>query len=601
MIASGLLALMAAATSCDKYDIYPEQYGEVLMIKDAGEKSVTIYATDDAASYYVSVMKGGHTPENPATAILRVMNDNDFAEYKELFYGDANFVGLQSLNPDFYSIEDATSGEEIEAREITHEFTSADDRYFGVNVILNAQKISDWREGLETRAAYSQADLEKDGSYTEQEIADLMAEKELATDTLNNYTFVVPIGLYSPTDSVNADNYYLMLEPSVENPELSVNIDHCGYLISEISRNELISIQSAGDASAMFEPEVTLSIPCKNNYGFKVRLSQAISFVNDFNSAHSDMQLTTVKNTKGEYDYFTLGTWNETDQSYDSYVEFPAGVTEVRLPLSYVYSNINVDDVANSYAVGVQLQPSKEYYTIDEQGNAVKQEKASKNTFSPDMVWPEGTPVKVMKSLSLPEVPDGVTPSYTNYTIYVGYKVVETPLDLDASCVTSNDCEPTEGSIEALFDNDLSTFFHSGWTVAFERSAPFGSYLEIEVPSSTAINACYFQFTSRVIANPASPKEVHLYYSNEDDAQYREDEAAWTYFAKVVLAKKLGSGETGELGSLDNMAQAPETFKYLRFCVIKSTFGTSEFDLTVSSTTAYWNLAELRMYGKYVE
>lgn len=587
IIASGLLALMAAATSCDEYDIYPEQYGDVMMIKDAGEKQVTIYATDDAAPYYIAVMKGGHNPGDKASATLRVMNEADFKKYKEHIYGDAEFVGLQPLKSEFYHIEEAKKpGVAVEPREINHEFAGENDRYFGANVILDAQRISDWREAMESRANYDIDAFKAEGTYTDAEIAEFEKEKALATDSINNFTFVVPMGLYSATDSVNADNYYVMVEPVVKNPVLSVNVDHCGYQISEISRVDLIENEEF--RKGVFEPEVIFSIPCENPYGFKVKFDQSVSYVRDFNSAHTDMQLAVMPGAS-----FNLGT--EVDGAYQKYIEFPAGVKEVRLPMSVLCEQMNPEDVASNWAVGIQLKPSGEYYDLD---TDEKVSRPGKNTYQPAMIWPEGVPAKVKKSLELPAAVAGTKPAFNSYTFFVGYKVVETPLVLDDGCVTSNDCEPSEGSIAALFDGDLSTFFHSGWTVANPRSEPFGSYLEIEVPSRTLINACYFQFTSRVHSNPMSPKEVHLYYTNESDPALRELPEKWTYIDKVVLKKKLGSGETGELGSLKDMVIAKEPYKYLRFCVVKNAKDESLFQ---TSTAIYWNLAELRMYGKYID
>lgn len=567
IIASGLLALMGAATSCDKYDIYPEQYGDVMMIKDAGEKEVTIYATDDAAEYSITVMKGGFDPADASQAKLRIMTEDDFKAYKEKFYGDANFAGLDYLKSEFYTFQDA-AGNVATNGELVHDFASADDRYFTANVVLNAQKISDWRAEMESTPE--------------------------GTLELNAKKFVIPVGLYSETDSVNADGFYVMLEPVVTDPVLTLNVEHNGYTLTEISRTKLVD--DPAFVAQVTEPEIYLEIPCKNNYGFKVLFNTRASLVSDFNSANSDVQLSDVKNPK-DVDYndpqgwlFKLGELDEATGEYVNEIEFPAGVTRVRMPLTFNTEMIDENDLASNHVKGIQFKSAK----------------GGKDPI--DMVWAEDVPEKVQKSLKLPRNPDNAA---EHYVFFVGYKVVETPLELSDACVTSNDCEPTEGSIGALFDNNLSTFFHSGWTVAFDRSAPFASYLEIEVPTNTDVNACYFQFTSRVHSNPQSPKEVHLYYSNEDDAELRANINSWQGagkvtldkpeakpFAVVKLEKKLGSGETGELGSLDNMAIAPETFKYLRFCVMQNA---DDKSLTAPSTSVYWNLAELRMYGKYIE
>lgn len=548
IIASGVLALMGAFTSCDKYDIYPEQYGDVMMIKNAGEKEVTIYATDDAAEFPITVMKGGHTPGDPANAELRVMNEEDLKAFKERLYGDPNFPGLVYLKSEFYQIIDQ-NGQVMEDGVVTHDFTSADDRYFTAKIVLDAQKISDWRLEME--------------------------ETEEGRKELNEKKFVIPMGLYSETDSVNSDSYFLMLEPKVTDPVAAVEVEHNGYNLTEVSRTKLVDDPKFLEIP--LEPEVYLSVPCKNQYGFGIKIDTKSSFVSDFNSKHTDVQLKML--TK---DTYTVGS-EINGEVEKNVIYFPAGVTKVRVPLTIDTKKINANNLATNWVLPFQLKPA----TGSKEGI--------------DMIWyDENVPDKVKKSLKLPRNPDN---SKENYTFFVGYKVVETPLELNDGNVTSNDCEPTEGSIAALFDGNLSTFFHSGWTVAFERDKTFASYLEIEVPTNNPCNACYFQFTSRVHANPASPSLVHLYYTNEEDPTYREinkdknNQEVWHFFDKVEMKKALGSGETGELGSLDNMAVAPETFKYLRFCVMKSNRG----DLTAPSTAIYWNLAELRMYGKYID
>ena len=58
IFASGLLALMAAATSCEKYDIYPEEFDSVFTIRDSGTKDLTLYSTDEVSEYPFMITKG---------------------------------------------------------------------------------------------------------------------------------------------------------------------------------------------------------------------------------------------------------------------------------------------------------------------------------------------------------------------------------------------------------------------------------------------------------------------------------------------------------------------------------------------------------------
>lgn len=553
MIASGLLALMAAATSCDKYDIYPEQYGDILMIKDAGEKEVTIYATDDAAEYYVSVMKGGHNPGAEGNAVLRVMTPDDFKVYKDNMYGDPDFPGLDFLDPSFYTLADA-NGNPINGTEVKHEFSGDGPSYFGVKVLFNAQAISDWRADMESTPE--------------------------GLDIINRTNFVVPIGLYSATDSINNDNKSIMIQPVVTNPVMKINIDHNGHFVESVSRNRLLSDDAY--RSENLKPEVVLSIPCKNPYGFKVLFSTENDYVSDFNATAPKLPLTNLRNTGGKV-YYKVGTPKADDPTKtENVIEFPAGVTEVRFPIEFMTENINPDDLTRTWVRGFRF----------------RQAKPGRGGY--DMQWPEDVdvPEKVKTSLKLPTVAEDPN---AKFTFFIGYKVVETPLELNDGVVSSNDCEPTEGSIAALFDNDYSTFFHSGWTTAFDRSAPFGSYLEIDCTSLGDFNACYFQFIARSNDNPVTPKEVHLYYSNEMDDEIRNNNTqAWKIMSVLTLKKALKAGEAGEIGSLAKPIVTPDygTFKFLRFCVIKNS---KDQSLTAPSTSVYWNLAELVMYGKLVE
>ena len=72
-IASTLLALMLSGQSCsESYDIYPDEYAGVVMIKDAGENHLNVYSTDNKVPCSFIVMKGGHA-KGIANATLRAM------------------------------------------------------------------------------------------------------------------------------------------------------------------------------------------------------------------------------------------------------------------------------------------------------------------------------------------------------------------------------------------------------------------------------------------------------------------------------------------------------------------------------------------------
>lgn len=522
-IASGLLALMAAATSCDKYDIYDDQYGDVLLIKDGGEKSLTLYSTDDYADTYISVMKSGHSPERESNATLRLMSEADFNEYKDINYGSTtddngniiHFEGLKIVDPSLYDLLDS-EGNVVSS--ISHKFSGSNDRYFGATLRVKSREFADW---IRAKSA----------------------------DETSSANFVIPIGLYSETDSVNEYNNVLVFTPEDIDPEVVCDVADNTYNIEDLSRRQLIKDAGQG---LVYKPEVYMSVPCKNPWGFKVAIANnRVSHVSTYNSDKNNTVTLTAMPQAG---YALLDEeGNPTNE-----IVFEPGETKARIPLTIYLDNLVPDD--------------------DLDKNLVVPFQITNPRANPAISWintPEQTIVDRLK----------LTPS----TFFIGVRVVEEPLPLDDTCVTSNDCEPTEGSIAALFDDNLSTFFHSGWTVAFERSAPYGSYLEIALPEE--VNAVYFSITARN-TNQRSPKEIHLYYSNDP-----EDENSWVFFQKATNSKALKAGESFDIGKINKMFHTDDykTFKYMRFCVMKND---KNEDLTTTSTSIYWNLAELKLYGK---
>ena len=544
-IASGLLALMAAATSCDKYDIYDDQYGDVMLIKDGGDVDMDVYSTDDYADRYISVIKGGHSPERVSHANLRVMTNDDFNKYVEDNIGE-NFSGLGIVDADLFDLIDSNGNV---TKSIEYTFSGENDRYFGATLRVKSSEYCKW--------------------YRSPEVQAQLANKE----------FIIPIGLYSETDSVNEYNNVLMVSLNDLDPVITCDVPDGGFDIEELSRRRLINDAGKG---LVYEPEVYLTLPCKNPWGFGVRIVEPkAAAVPEYADEKKSTPLTYLKNDKESTDKETgvvtpaVTRWEITDRrEFEVYksdaltgteeaytVNFPAGVTMARIPLKIYLDNIDPNEMLNKNLVVPIVIENK---TAKSRTNAIAWDD---NENKPS--W------DVVKTL------------ITATTFQVGVKVIEAPIDLDDSCVTSNDCEPSEGSINGLFDDDLSTFFHSGWTVAFDRSAPYGSYLEITLPEE--IDAVYFNITARS-TNPCSPKKIDLYYSNEID-----NENSWVKFATATNTKKLASGQSFEIGKIDKMYQAPETFKYLRFCVIENDKGEN---LCSSSKTIYWNLAELKLYGK---
>lgn len=598
----GLTAVLGAATSCDKYDIYPEQYGKVMMIKDAGDRAVTIYATEKKQPCYISVMKSGHSPENPSQATIKVLNDEEFAVYKEKYYGSRDFKGLVAVNPDFYYLGDNTDKvyNAFPGNVATHDFVNADDRYYGVNVVFDAQKYSDWWDDLTARANLSDLKIKQDPS--------LEAVRDAAKDSINSYTYVVPVGLFSATgDTINADNQYVMVTPTVEYPTLSVSVDAGSYLIEDVSRSKLV--EDAKFRDGVLEPEVTFSIPCSNEYGFSVKLSNLNAYLETFNSFHTDIVLHLLENKKNEPVRYE-------SCNGEKKVHFPKGITTVKMPLKIYRQYMEPDSLDINYVIPYQLSSTGKVWNAE-----------GTDMIDNDMDWdnPAEVPDKVKKALKLPqsnvtweEKKDGqtVTQSFGAYCFFVGYRVLETPLEITADEILyCNDAEPSEGSFEGLFDDDLATFFHSTWSQSVPRSTPYGSYFDVRIPTTSPINAVAFQVFARVHSNPKSPKEIALYYTNVYN-EHDPDASYWTPFDKVgddaktyKVSGTMGSGQLGWFGGIKKDSEwlraykydeagvkTPASFNVLRFCVLKNT---KDEDCCVASNkdTGYWNLAGMKIYG----
>lgn len=69
-------SFLAFATSCLNYDnLIPKEFDKILLLKESGEKELTLYNTGEDGSYKYVVMKGGNNPSATAQAEVRVLSD----------------------------------------------------------------------------------------------------------------------------------------------------------------------------------------------------------------------------------------------------------------------------------------------------------------------------------------------------------------------------------------------------------------------------------------------------------------------------------------------------------------------------------------------
>lgn len=87
-------------------------------------------------------------------------------------------------------------------------------------------------------------------------------------------------------------------------------------------------------------------------------------------------------------------------------------------------------------------------------------------------------------------------------------------LIVDASQLSSNAVEPTEGSLAALIDNDRSTFFHSTWT----ETNTTGDWHYLQMDLRASYKQMVLKYTKRQGNNSGTPVKLHVYATNTPDA-----------------------------------------------------------------------------------
>ena len=107
----------------------------------------------------------------------------------------------------------------------------------------------------------------------------------------------------------------------------------------------------------------------------------------------------------------------------------------------------------------------------------------------------------------------------------------------DASQLSSNAIDPTQGSLAALIDNDFTTFFHSACSQ--ENLMDELHFLQID------LNDAYKQIAlkySKQQVNDGSPVTLRIYATNTP-----EDENSWTYLGNQTCTYDYDFGNTGLL------------------------------------------------------
>ena len=150
----------------------------------------------------------------------------------------------------------------------------------------------------------------------------------------------------------------------------------------------------------------------------------------------------------------------------------------------------------------------------------------------------------------------------------------------DASQLSSNAVEPQEGSLAALIDNDITTYFHSTWS----QNNATGAKHYLQVDLNDAYKQIALKYSKRQVnEDNGSPVTLHIYATNTP-----EDENSWTDLGTQTCAYDYDFGNTGLLP----LNFGDTAYRHIRLTVEETT-GNSQLN---GNLFFYWS--ELHAYTR---
>ena len=150
----------------------------------------------------------------------------------------------------------------------------------------------------------------------------------------------------------------------------------------------------------------------------------------------------------------------------------------------------------------------------------------------------------------------------------------------DASQLSSNAIEPTQGSLAALIDNDVTTFFHSTWS----QNNATGAKHHLQIDLNDAYKQIALKYSKRQVnVDNGSPVTLHVYATNTP-----EDENSWTDLGTQTCTYDYDFGNTGLLP----LNFGDKAYRHIRLTVEETT-GNSQ---TNGNLFFYWS--ELHAYTR---
>lgn len=166
-----------------------------------------------------------------------------------------------------------------------------------------------------------------------------------------------------------------------------------------------------------------------------------------------------------------------------------------------------------------------------------------------------------------------------------------------SSQISTNKLEPTEGSIDALLDNDMETYFHSTWSVANES---LDNYHFLEVDLGKAVKELTFSFARRSHNTVSAPEVIHVYATNNPNGKWGDMGRYTCFFNNLCFKDKswhpvyYPESLKGSVvsGSSTNI-QFDDAYRYVRFEVEKS-YAPNAGEKSLNNI--YFTMSELAIY-----
>ncbi len=230
-----LCGMGMVAVSCDNYDdLYPQKYEKILMLKESGVRDITLYTTDEAATFPISIIKTGSNTDLPANVTLRPMTPKELEDYSNE-YGTQYYAAIPS---DCFSFKESGAASDSQ-NGIDFEYASAD-KYKLLNVYLNPTKVHDFTETL-----------------------------------TGNQQAILPLVLVSETDSVSSVADKLFIRPEVIVPTIY-------FKVFGFNRYGMASVNAAGKV----EVNIPIVMPIDNKWTFNCKAKVNPELLKEYNEAN---------------------------------------------------------------------------------------------------------------------------------------------------------------------------------------------------------------------------------------------------------------------------------------------------------------------------